>query len=457
VNADIALWSLTATELNQAYATNNCDPVQATEACLARIGHVNPQLNAIVTVNRDGALKAARASQERWRTGNAIGPLDGVPLTIKDNLFVAGLRATWGSRLYENFIAPVDDITIERLRGAGAIILGKTNSPEFSMSGYTDNKVFGATGNPWAPNLSSGGSSGGAASAVMSGMGSLALVTDAGGSTRRPAAHVGCIGLKPSLGRVPRRHGFAPLASDFQSIGLLARSVDDACAMFDVIANPVVENTERPTRVKISAFYKVDDHLVEPEAVAKWSRAAKFFAEMGHYVDEISVQYKPNEMAQFFLGLGAVGVSRVVRQFDKWRNLATESVVKLADKGLETSATDYVNFLDQATAARWRFLDMFDDTDFILTPTTPVFLWPKNEPFQKLIAGQEAGLRDSAIYTTFVNVAGLPAISLPAGLDSNGHPLGIQLIGPMNSENRLLDLARQWEEASPWDTLSSLK
>ena len=450
------LWSLTATELNREFESGNSDPVQSTQTCLARIEEANPSLNAVVTVDREGALSSAKKSLVRWNAGNSLGPLDGVPLTIKDNLFVGGLRATWGSRLYEDFIAPVDDISVQRLRAAGAIILGKTNSPEFSMSGYTDNKVFGATGNPWAPELTSGGSSGGAASAVMSGMGSVALVTDAGGSTRRPAAHVGCIGLKPGLGRVPRRYGFAPLASDFQSIGLLARSVDDACAMFNVIADPAVENIERPTRVKISAFYKVDDHLVEPDAKSKWLEAAKIFGDLGHDVDEIDVQYKPTDMAQFFLGVGAVGVSRIVRKFENWRDLVTKPVADLANKGFETSATDYVAILDQAAVARSQFRDLFNTTDFLLTPTTPVFLWPKSETHQKIIAGQEASLRDSAIYTTVVNVAGLPAISLPAGLDSRGHPMGIQLIGPINSENRLLNLARQWEKASPWTTLATL-
>jgi aspartyl-tRNA(Asn)/glutamyl-tRNA(Gln) amidotransferase subunit A len=220
------LWSLTASEL--AYASGAHDPLGVTEACLARLDAINPRLNSVVTVDAQGARTAARASAERWRAGKALGPLDGVPLTVKDNLYVGGLKTTWGSLLFADHVAPEDDIPVARLRAAGAVILGKTNSPELALAGYTDNRIFGATGNPWAPELSSGGSSGGAASAVMSGIGALALVTDAGGSTRRPASYVGCLGLKPAPGRIPRRYGFPPLAGDLQSIGILARSVCDA-------------------------------------------------------------------------------------------------------------------------------------------------------------------------------------------------------------------------------------
>src|ERR1700738_2992539 len=203
-------WALTAADLTAAYARGAATPEPALESVLGRIEAVNPDLNAVVTIDLAGARAAAGA---RWRAGQALGPLDGIPLTVKDNLFVGGLRATWGSALFVDFIAPQDDLPVARLRAAGAVIVGKTNTPELSLSGYTDNLIFGSTGNPWAPALSPGGSSGGPVAAVASGMAPLALATDAGGSIRRPAGHTGVAGLKPGLGQVPRRFGFPPLGA----------------------------------------------------------------------------------------------------------------------------------------------------------------------------------------------------------------------------------------------------
>lgn len=452
------LWALTACELNRLYQAGDADPVQATRACLERIESVNRTLNAVVAIDHDGAIRTATASQERWSSGHPIGALDGVPITVKDNLFVGGLGATWGSKLFETHIAPVDDIPVARLRAAGAIILGKTNTPELALAGYTDNLLFGPTGNPWAPDLSPGGSSGGAASAVMAGMGPLAVVTDAGGSTRRPASHVGCIGLKPSLGRVPRRHGFAPLAHDFQSIGFLARSAEDARALFEVIADPVMLTADGTNgTLTIGAFCAVGDRPVEPAIEAGWKGAMHTFSSMGHQVDLIAAPFEADKIVGLLLGLAASGVARVVHAHEEWRDKVTDAIASLAELGLNTTSTDYVRTLDSVLAFRWQMTDLFKQVDLLLTPTTPVSLWPKNEPFAKTIAGKTAGPRDSGIYTTFVNVAGLAGISLPMGLDANGHPIGVQLVGPVNSEERLLDLAAEWERISPWPTLSTFE
>ena len=449
-----ALWSLTATQLNERFSSGESDPVQATQACLARIEESNPDLNAIVTIDADGALRAACASRGRWRNGDQIGPLDGVPITVKDNLFVGGLRATWGSLLFADHIAAEDDVAVARLRAAGAIILGKTNTPEFSLAGYTDNKLFGSTGNPWAPEMSSGGSSGGAASSVMAGMAPLALVTDAGGSTRRPAAHVGCIGLKPSLGRVPRRHGFPPLAADLQSIGFLARSVSDARTMFDVIRDPVVERTKMASGLKIGSFCAIDGHPVEPDVEAAWRKAIGTFADAGHQLEEIQPPYVPDDMSGLLMSLASVGIARVVEPHCDWQEKLTEPMVVLAEKGFETSAVAYAHMLDEVAQARASIRDAFETVGLLLTPTAPVALWPRHEPYPKSIAGAKAGPRNSGIYTAFANIAGLPAISLPAGLDSKGHPVGIQLIGRLNAEHLLLELAEQWEAVHPWPTLA---
>src|SRR6266567_64191 len=231
------LWTLSARELAHAYA-DGASPREVIEATLSHIAEVNPRLNAIVTLDVPGALAAADSSGKRWRDGKPTSPLDGVPITIKDNILVAGLRATWGSKLYRDFVPDEDELPVRRMREAGAVILGKTNVPEFTVHGFTHNAVFGTTGNPWDPALTPGGSSGGAVAAVASGMGALAFGTDGGGSIRRPATHTGLIGFKPSRDTIRRGKGFPAILHDFEVIGPIARCVDDIVSSMEVIAGP---------------------------------------------------------------------------------------------------------------------------------------------------------------------------------------------------------------------------
>jgi aspartyl-tRNA(Asn)/glutamyl-tRNA(Gln) amidotransferase subunit A len=233
-----ALWSLSATELGRAYDRRELSPVEVLDAVLARCEAVNPRLNAIVTFDVEGARQAARASEARWHMGQALGQLDGVPLTVKDNIPVRGLRTTWGSRLLADYVPAEDELPVARLRAQGAVIIGKTNVPEFTLQGYTHNALFGTTGNPWDPRLTPGGSSGGAVAAVAAGLGPLAIGTDGGGSIRRPAGHAGLVGLKPSMGRVARANGLPAILHDFEVVGPMARTTADAALLFSAIAGP---------------------------------------------------------------------------------------------------------------------------------------------------------------------------------------------------------------------------
>src|SRR5947209_6779717 len=230
------LWELSAAELTAGYARGAFTPRDALDAVLARIDAVNRQINAIVTFDRAGARAAADASTMRWRNRAALGAFDGVPLTVKDNIPVAGMRATWGSRIYEDWIPDKDELPIAKLRAGGAVILGKTNCPEFTLQGYTDNLLFGVTRNPWNLELTPGGSSGGAVAAVAAGMGPVAVGTDGGGSIRRPAAHAGLVGLKPSRDAVARQDGFPVILLDCEVIGPIARTVADTRALLHALA-----------------------------------------------------------------------------------------------------------------------------------------------------------------------------------------------------------------------------
>jgi aspartyl-tRNA(Asn)/glutamyl-tRNA(Gln) amidotransferase subunit A len=448
-------WALTATELAAAYATDAVTPEGALQSVLSRIEAVNGELNAVVTVDLAGARTAAAAATARWRAGQPLGPLDGIPLTVKDNLFVGGLRATWGSALFADFIAPQDDLPVARLRAAGAVIVGKTNTPELSLSGYTDNLVFGSTGNPWAPALSPGGSSGGPVAAVASGMAPLALATDAGGSIRRPAGHTGVAGLKPGLGRVPRRFGFPPLAHDLQVIGPIARCVADLRAMFTIIA-PIRQPAPPRRALRIGSFAAIGDSPVEPAVTTAYLAACDILRAGGHEVTPIAPLWDADAVNTLFGLLTAVGVARVMASIPDWESRVTASIGELARKGMTLSATDYVQALDRLAAFRAAMLDAMAGWDVIATPSSPALPWPRTTPYPSPIAGQTATPRTAATFSTAINLAGLPAIVVPAPVPSNSLPVGLQLIGAPDAEELLLDLAEQFERASPWRQIAPM-
>jgi aspartyl-tRNA(Asn)/glutamyl-tRNA(Gln) amidotransferase subunit A len=449
-------WALTAAELTVAYGTGAVTPEAALESVLGRIEAVNPELNAVVTIDLAGARAAAAAAGARWRDGQALGPLDGIPLTVKDNLFVGGLRATWGSALFADFIAPQDDLPVARLRTAGAVIVGKTNTPELSLSGYTDNLVFGSTGNPWAPALSPGGSSGGPVAAVASGMAPLALATDAGGSIRRPAGHAGVAGLKPGLGRVPRRFGFPPLAHDLQVIGPIARCVADLRCMFTIMA-PARQLAARPARaLRIGCFAGIGDAPVEPAVTAAFMAACDVLRAQGHEVTPIAPLWDPDAVNALFGLLSAAGVARVMASFPDWEDRVTASIAQQARTGQTLSATDYVQGLDRLTIFRGGMLDAIANWDIIATPSSPALPWPRTSPYPTPIAGQVALPRTASMFSTAVNLAGLPAITVPTPVPAGALPVGLQLIGAPDTEDLLLDFAEQFERASPWRQIAPM-
>src|SRR5262245_41587127 len=292
------LWRLPAVELSELIGRKAVSPVELLDVFLERCARLNPILNAIVAMDADAARSDAVRAERRMQEGTRLGPLDGIPVTIKDNLFVQGLPATWGSLLYRDFRPPNDDIAVARLRAAGGIILGKTNTPEFALSSFTDNRLFGPTRNPWNPELTPGGSSGGAVASVAAGMAPLALGTDAGGSIRRPASYAGIVGLRPSTGRVARLHGFPPMAHDFQAITPAARSVPDCELLYRSIAGPdprdrlslafgdlhQQEGVTLP-RLRIRHVTGISGAPLDQEIASALKGAAAVFRELGHTIE----------------------------------------------------------------------------------------------------------------------------------------------------------------------------
>ena len=462
MSGETALWQRSASALSDLLEAKAVSPTELLDLFLDRCASLNPLLNAIVTFDEVGARAAAEASERRLLAKGRLGPLDGLPLTIKDNLYVKGLRATWGSRLYAGFEPAVDDISVARLRNAGAVIVGKTNTPEFSLSAHTDNRIFGVTRNPWNTDLTPGGSSGGAVASVAAGMIPLALGTDAGGSIRRPASYAGVVGLRPSTGRVARISGFPSIAYDFQAIGPMARTVADTEMLYRCIAGPDPRDRlslalpvpfSDPTGsqpVRILFIPEAGEAPVDPAIRASMKAAAEAFASLGHRVKEGPAPYDTGEMDEIFSILASVGLRRAVDPHEGWENEIDGALRPIAEKGAKVGATRYLQTLDRLTGLRSRFTRIMEDTDILLTPASATMPWPARERFPVEIDGRPVGPRAGAVFATFVNVVGHPAISLPAEPAPSGLPIGIQLVGRFGGESLLFRLARQYEAACPW-------
>lgn len=441
------LWRLSAAALDAGFRERRFTPVQALEAVLARIAARNPGVNAIVTLDADGARAAARTSTERHAAGSALGPLDGVPLTVKDNIPVAGLRCTWGSCLFDTRVAATDELPVARLRAAGAVILGKTNTPEFAMQGHTDNAVFGPTRNPWNLALTPGGSSGGAVAAVASGMGPLALATDGGGSIRRPASHTGLFGLKPSEGRVPRADGLPPIFLHYEVAGPIARSALDIARVMQVIAPPDARDAQslvhanrpfdwpQPERAhRILHVRTLGDAPVDAAIAASVEATARDFAARGHAVTTASTFDLADAVTPRWMRWSQAGLAHLVRSHADWRGRLTEGAVANAEAGAAMPATELVELAFAMAELRNALARLFEDHDMILTPAAAALPWPLGLTHPPEIAGRAVGPRGHALFTGFVNAAGLPALAFPCRPAPDGLPIGAQLIGAWGTD-----------------------
>lgn len=456
-----ALWQLTATQLAAGFRDAAFTPTQALEACLARSAEVNPRLNALVALDAEGATHAAEQSSARWRAGRALGALDGVPVTIKDNLHVRGLPTHWGSRALAGLVAERDELPVAKLRDAGAVIFGKTNVPEFTMQGYTGNPVFGATGNPWNPALTPGGSSGGAVALVAAGGCPIALGTDGGGSIRRPASHTNLVGLKPSRGRVPRADGLPPIFLDFEVAGPLARCVDDVAAVLQVIGRGAVPAAPAAP-ARILYIPRFGDHPVDPAIAALTGAAARQLAALGHEVTTADRFDTAEPINQRWPLLSQVGLAWLVahpqalsatRPFDPAS--FGPAMQANAAAGSDASALALFDLLFEAERLRAELASLFERYDFLLTPAAAALPWPAGETHPTRIDGREVGPRGHAVFAGFVNAVGLPAIALPCGF-AQGLPVGLQLVASEGGDDALLALARAFERAHPWQCFPDL-
>ena len=435
------LWRLGVADLAAAYRSGDVDPEALLDVLLDRIARRDPALNTMVAIDAEGARAAARDSAARWRAGAPRSPVDGVPMTVKDNLLMAGLPATWGSRAYADYRPAADEAPVARLRAAGAVLLGKTNVPELTLEGYTSNLLFGTTRNPWDPALTPGGSSGGAAAGVAAGFVPAAIGTDGGGSIRRPACHTGLVGFKPSLGRVPRAGGFPETLHDFEVIGTLTRSVADAALLDAVLSGDTAPS--RPSRPSRILFVpRFGDAPLDPEVAAACEAAAATLAAAGHAVETGPVFFDRAAADEIWRVVGRAGVARVAR-LTGGRLLAEggPTIRAMAEEGAALSGADYADAMAALFAFRCAAARVFDRHDLVFLPSAAALPWRAEEAYPATIDGQAVGPRGHAIYTGWVNAAGLPAIALPLGLSRAGLPIGGQFAAAAGRDADLLAFA----------------
>jgi aspartyl-tRNA(Asn)/glutamyl-tRNA(Gln) amidotransferase subunit A len=460
-NDDLA-W-LSAAELATAVRARKISPVEITEALLARIERINPKLNALVTVATGAALCAARKAEEAVMRGDALGPLHGVPLHVKDNLYVADSRTTFGSKLSEDNVTVEDCPAVKRLRAAGMIVSGRTNTPEFGWKGVTDNRVFGPTRNPWNTDLTPGGSSGGAAAAVAAGLGPMGLGTDGGGSLRIPASFCGVVGFKASFGRVPNWPGSG--GAMLRHIGAITRTVADQALALDLFGGPdpadllalppagvsFSAELEKGIRGKRIAFSPDLGYArVEPETAAICRRAAERFAETGAYVEEVGLDWRdPYEAwSVFFYGTAA---AMMEKQLPAKGNLLDPGFKRVVEQGLKLRGVDFAN----ALAARHELWDrvrrVYERFDLLLCPALPVPPFAVGQDDADPIDGQRLGPLQWTQFSYPFNLTGQPAASVPAGWTKSGLPVGAQIVGDRYADLLVLQATRSWEQVQPWN------
>lgn len=452
----------TAAEIQRRVAARELSPVEVVNECLARVERLDGELNALPT-RSERAVEEARDLEERLAAGETPGPLCGVPVGIKDVTPVAGLRTTYGSPLYADHVPTEDALVVRRLRAAGAIVLGKTNTPEFAAGGHTRNELFGVTRNPWNPSRSAGGSTGGGAAALAVGMIAVAEGTDLGGSLRLPAAFCGVVGLRPSPGLVPTWP--TPWGWDtLQVSGPMARTAEDAALALQAMAgatplSPLAAPDGKRDfvgavraagwRGKRLAWAPDPARIgVDPSLTEVCRRAAAAAAREGSEVEEVNLDL--GFAREAFLTLR--GVWMVVHQRERLERLERlgANVRGNVEVGLALSPAD----LARAEGERdrvWRVLgELLARFDAVLTPCTAVPPFPAEWEYPREIAGRPMqNYAEWLAPTSVLSLAGLPVASVPAGLDPDGLPVGLQIVGPPHGEETVLALAGLFGEASP--------
>jgi amidase len=455
-----------ATELVRLFRARKASPLEVMRAVLARIDEVNPRVNAYVTVARESALRAARAATNALKRGAALPPLHGVPVSIKDLTPTKRIRTTWGSKIFEHHVPDEDALVVRRLKAAGAIVVGKTNTPEFGAGANTFNAVFGATRNPWNPAFTCGGSSGGAGVALATGMGPIAQGSDLGGSLRIPAAFCGVVGFRTTPGLVPAYP--RELAWDSLSVyGPMARTVADTALMLSAIAGPddrapisydvdtreFLKAVRAPSVKGWRVAWTPDLHgliPVDAEVARVAEGATRVFRSLGAKVESAC----PDFSGTSEIVLATRGLSMVAHHADKlaqWKDQMQPGLVWNIEQGLRLTPQE-IGRGDQLRTILWhRVRTFFEKYDLLILPTVAVPPFPVEQPYPTEINGKTLENYTQWFFLTYgITLTGLPAISVPCGFMQNGMPVGLQIVGRRRQEAAVLQAAAAFERAAPW-------
>ncbi len=478
------LWFRSATELAALLGAGRLSSVELVQSLRGRAQALDGRIHAFNSFDEADALAQARAADERRASGRARGPLDGVPVALKDVIAVSGQPLTCSSRMLENYVSPYDATVTERLKAAGLVVCGRTNLDEFAMGSSNENSAFGPVANPWDTSRVPGGSSGGSAAAVAAGFAPLALGSDTGGSIRQPAALCGIVGMKPTYGLVSR-YGLAAFASSLDQIGPLARTVDDAALLLGAIAGhdprdstsfkaeapdyaAEVANRKGPWRLGVpKEFFGAG---LDPEIGATVRTAIDFYRKQGCEIREVSLPFAAEYAVAAYYIIATAEASSNLARYDGVRyghrsTKAKDAVdlyfrsraegfgeevkrrIILGTYVLSSGYYDAYYLRAQKVRAliRNEFTAALQEVDALLSPTSPVPAFKLGEKSADPLA-----MYLTDIYTISVNLAGLPGLSVPCGFTAAGLPVGLQLVGRPFDEAGLLAIARSYEQAHGW-------
>lgn len=453
-----------ATELGAMIRASELSAVELVAATLDAASASQASINAFVTICADEALAQAKQAEDALRRDRSLGPLHGLPFVVKDLTLTAGVRTTFGSRTHEHHVPAEDAVAVARLKAAGAILVGKTTTPEFGHKPFTDSPLFGTTVNPWDHDRTCGGSSGGTAAAVAAGIAALGLGTDGGGSIRIPASCCGVVGLKPTIGSVP--HVQAPdTFNNLSHVGPMTRSVADARLMYDVMAAPHRDDLlsganwaarrqrESVRGLRVGWLPKVGGHGVDPDVMAAATALVDVLA--GDGADVVPIDIDLVALEPVFLTIMRSGLyARQRRLLQERRDEISDTFARTIELGADIDALSVHAALDARTAIFRKIQALFERVDVLVSPTlTRTALPLSQDPFGSVVvAGVEYPSLRSAWnpYTYVFNLTGHPALSVPCGWSSDGLPIGAQFVGPLGSDRFLLDLAERWEALRPW-------
>ncbi|MFJ7213688.1 amidase [Amycolatopsis sp. NPDC098790] len=458
----------TAAELAELYRSGAVSPVEAVDAALERMERADSALNIMVTKTEDQARTQAKEAEKRLRAGEELPALFGIPMTVKDLAETAGVRTTYGCTAFAEYVPDFDAIGWARLKEQGAILLGKTTTPEFGLLGVTDSKLTGTTGNPWNPGYTPGGSSGGAAAAVMAGVGPVAWGSDGGGSIRVPAALCGAVGIKPSIGRVPTADSIDGDGTD----GPIARTVLDAALLLDATnghhpsdrfsvprdTRSYAEAALAPgdlTGVRINACWDVGQHVLDPDVRNLFNDALDDLRAAGATVEEVGIELPDTSI--YFDHINGYDYLQFAEEMAQGDVEVWPMITEMAERAKSVTGRQVHRAFRQGKTDIYNaFQAALGDADFLVTPTTPVAAFPHGGHTgpTRLVDGQEVPPLGLLIHsmTEPPAHAGLPALSVPGGFTPEGLPIGLQFIGRLWADADVVSVAARYERATTWHT-----